>query len=74
MNAKADVKRLKLAVNGVESGPAEASVEAVPEPRTELRDNGVFFIGTKVAEGGKVIELPPHVALRPPGDHRARRR
>lgn len=59
MNAKADMKRLKLAVNGAESGPAETAVEAVPEPRTEVRDDGVFYIGTKVAEGGKVIELPP---------------
>jgi putative DNA primase/helicase len=60
VNAKADVKRLKLAIGG-NSADAEqkADAEAIPEARTEVRDNGVFFIGTKVAEGGKVIELPP---------------
>lgn len=60
MNAKADVKRLKLAINGtdVQSAPV-AEGEAIPEPHTEVRDDGVFYVGTKVAEGGKVIELPP---------------
>lgn len=60
MNAKADVKRLKLAINGdAEQAASKADGDVIPEPRTEVRDDGVFFIGTKVAEGGKVIELPP---------------
>ena len=60
MNAKADTQRLKLAVSGGEvpdvTLPAK---EEIPEARTEVRKDGVYYIGTKVAEGGKVIELPP---------------
>lgn len=59
MNAKADVKRLKLAVSGNIDESNKVEGDAIPEPRTEVRDNGVFYIGTKIAEGGKVIELPP---------------
>ena len=59
MNAKADVKRLKLAVSGNIDESNKVEGDAIPGPRTEVRDNGVFYIGTKIAEGGKVIELPP---------------
>lgn len=60
MNAKADIQRLKLAVNGGERPEESAPVpDDDPVARTEVRDDGVFYIGTKVAEGGKVIELPP---------------
>ena len=60
MNAKADINRLKLAVSGGEgSAVSLPAKEEAPEARTEVRDYGVFYIDTKVAEGGKVIELPP---------------
>lgn len=60
MNAKADIKRLKLAVSGGESTAENVAAQDVPPvARTEVRDDGVFYIGTKVADGGKVIEMPP---------------
>jgi len=65
MNAKADLKRLKLAANigmvtidGMVINSAQP--EDPPAARTEVRDDGVYYIGTKIdSEDGSVIELPP---------------
>ncbi len=60
MNAKSDLKRLKLAVCNDLDTSGDDTPEDVPIARTEVRENGVFFIGTKVdPTDGKVTELPP---------------
>lgn len=66
MNAKADLKRLKLAVSpatrtgGPEEPGQSSPPDDVPVARTEVRPTGVYYIGTKVdPSDGKVTELPP---------------
>lgn len=60
MNAKADVKRLKLAVSGGDASTGKEESEAEePVARTEVRDDGVYYIGIKNDKDSGAIELPP---------------
>lgn len=57
MSAQADMQRLKLATSSLKKAakPAESL-----SPRTEVRKEGVFYIGTKLdPQTGDTSELPP---------------
>lgn len=60
MNAKADLQRLKLATSNSKPTRDTDAGDEPPIARTEVLDNGVFFIGTTVdPKSGSTTELPP---------------
>ena len=60
MNAKADLNRLKLTIASDGGVVIDSALDEPPVARTEVREDGVYYIGTSVdPKSGLTSELPP---------------